>query len=144
MLALVPVVSNTRHWKNFVFDKADATAFLYDTRLRFLKQGRDEEKGAPVSCAMIYWGSEYDRFEAVFSKFGAVGNIRHLQGKHIGPSDHLPLFDELKHSSKGRRQPKPHYPPSHHSPTIFPTVSTKRLCTASFGRLGCRTFPLEA
>ena len=54
VLALVPVATNTRHWKEYVWGNATAVCFLYDTRLRFLVEGKDEGKGAPMSCAMIY------------------------------------------------------------------------------------------
>ncbi|MYF20423.1 MAG: N-6 DNA methylase [Synechococcus sp. SB0677_bin_5] len=84
VLALVPVATNTRHWKNFVFGAADGVAFLYDTRLRFLENGRDTGKGAPMSCAMVYWGQRYDRFEEMFLPFGAVVNLKHLHSKLIG------------------------------------------------------------
>ena len=77
VLALVPVATNTRHWKNYVFGAAVAVTFLYDTRLRFLENGKDGGKGAPMSCAMIYWGSQYKRFENVFIRFGAVVDLRH-------------------------------------------------------------------
>ena len=52
VIALVPVATNTGHWKKYVYVQASAVCFLYDTRLRFLVDGRDEEKGAPMSCAM--------------------------------------------------------------------------------------------
>ncbi|MCY4173728.1 MAG: DNA N-6-adenine-methyltransferase [Cyanobacteria bacterium MAG CAR3_bin_5] len=84
VLALVPVATNTRHWKNFVFGAADGVAFLYDTRLRFLENGKDTGKGAPMSCAMVYWGQRYDRFEEMFLPFGAVVNLKHLHSKLIG------------------------------------------------------------
>ncbi len=93
VLALVPVATNTRHWKDFVFGAADGVTFLYDTRLRFLVNGRDAGKGAPMSCAMIYWGRRYERFEEVFIRFGAVLDLRPLQGQIIGAHDHLPLFE---------------------------------------------------
>ncbi len=66
VIALVPVATNTGHWKNYVFSRAAAVCFLYDTRLRFLVRGRDEGKGAPMSCAMVYWGRNFDRFFDVF------------------------------------------------------------------------------
>jgi len=72
VLALVPVATNTGHWKKYVFGKATAISFLYDTRLRFLVEGRDEGKGAPMSCAMIYWGRNYEKFFKKFSAYGAV------------------------------------------------------------------------
>lgn len=86
VLALVPVATNTRHWKQYVFGKATAVAFLYDTRLRFLVNGKDEGKGAPMSCALIYWGEDYEGFECVFIEFGAVVDVQHLRGKIIGNS----------------------------------------------------------
>lgn len=93
VLALIPVATNTRHWKDFVFGAADGVAFLYDTRLRFLENGRDTGKGAPMSCAMVYWGLEYQRFEKLFIQFGATVDLRHLQGKVVGAHEHLPLFE---------------------------------------------------
>ncbi len=84
VLALVPVATNTRHWKDFVFGAADGVAFLYDTRLRFLENGQDAGKGAPMSCAMVYWGTRYSEFEAAFLPFGAVVSLRHLHDKPVG------------------------------------------------------------
>jgi len=88
VLALVPVATNTKHWKDFVFGVADAVCFLYDTRLRFLVDGKDEGKGAPMSCAMVYWGEHLSRFEQVFSTHGAVVELRGLHGKPIGLPKH--------------------------------------------------------
>ena len=93
VLALVPVATNTRHWKQYVFGAATAVAFLYDTRLRFLVDGKDGGKGAPMSCAMIYWGPQYERFEKAFLRFGAVVDVRHLHGKDVGVGEHLSLFE---------------------------------------------------
>jgi hypothetical protein len=84
VLALVPVATNTGHWKKYVFGKATAICFLYDTRLKFLVNGLNGGKGAPMSCAMIYWGHNYDRFFTVFRKFGAVVDIRNLKGEKFG------------------------------------------------------------
>lgn len=84
VLALVPVATNTGHWKNHVFGKATGVCFLYDTRLKFLVKGQDGGKGAPMSCAMIYWGKEYDRFFSVFKKFGAVVDLRRLMDEPLG------------------------------------------------------------
>ena len=86
MLALVPVATNTGHWKNYVFGQAAAVCFLYDTRLKFLVNGQNGGKGAPMSCAMVYWGENFDRFFYVFSKFGAVVDLRNLKGKKLGRS----------------------------------------------------------
>ena len=57
VIALVPVATNTSHWKTSVFGRAAAVCFLYDTRLKFLVNGREGGKGAPMSCAMVYWGA---------------------------------------------------------------------------------------
>lgn len=75
VLALVPVASNTSHWKNYVWNKATAICFLYDTRLKFMINGETKTKGAPMSCAMIYWGKNFHKFQEVFSEFGAVINL---------------------------------------------------------------------
>lgn len=84
VLALVPVATNTGHWKNNVFGKATGVCFLYDTRLKFLVNGQNGGTGAPMSCAMIYWGKDYTRFFDVFKKFGAVVDLRPLKGKRFG------------------------------------------------------------
>ena len=84
VLALVPVATNTGHWKKYVWSVASAVCFLYDTRLRFLVKGQDSGKGAPMSCAMVYWGGDYQRFEDHFLKFGAVVNLYPMRGKRIG------------------------------------------------------------
>ncbi len=78
VLALVPVATNTGHWKEYVWGQAVAVCFLYDTRLRFLVEGKDEGKGAPMSCAMIYWNHDLGRFPDVFREFGAVVDLRSL------------------------------------------------------------------
>ncbi|MCH7701502.1 MAG: N-6 DNA methylase [Planctomycetes bacterium] len=84
VLALVPVATNTKHWKDYVFGVANAIAFLYDTRLKFLVNGKDGGKGAPMSCAMIYWGEHIERFEDIFLPFGAVVDLRTLHRKAVG------------------------------------------------------------
>jgi DNA N-6-adenine-methyltransferase (Dam) len=84
ILALVPVATNTGHWKKFVFNQATAVCFLYDTRLKFLVNGKNGGKGAPMSCAMIYWGEDYERFFDVFIEFGAVLDLRPLHHHQIG------------------------------------------------------------
>lgn len=94
VLALVPVATNTRHWKLYVWGAATAVAFLYDTRLRFLVDGKDAGKGAPMACAMVYWGERYERFEEVFLRFGAVVDIRHLHKKEVGVGEHPTLFNQ--------------------------------------------------
>lgn len=84
ILALVPVATNTGHWKQSVFGQARAICFLYDTRLKFLENGLDVGKGAPMSCAMIYWGQDYHKFYDIFIDHGAVVDISNLRGEEIG------------------------------------------------------------
>ena len=98
VLALVPVATNTSHWKEYVWGRATAVCFLYDTRLRFLVEGKDEGKGAPMSCAMIYWNKSIDKFLEVFNELGAVVDLRPLEGKAIGDRSRLQqpqLFDDI-------------------------------------------------
>lgn len=98
VLALVPVATNTSHWKEYVWGRATAVCFLYDTRLRFLVDGKDEGKGAPMACAMIYWNKNVEKFLEVFSAFGAVVDLRPLQGRAIGEKGKLrqpKLFDDV-------------------------------------------------
>ncbi|TAF01133.1 MAG: hypothetical protein EAZ80_03050, partial [Runella slithyformis] len=84
VLALVPIAANTAHWKKYVFTKAKSICFLYDTRLRFLENGQDTGKGAPMACAMIYWGNNPLKFYEVFIEHGAVVDITNLIGEKIG------------------------------------------------------------
>ena len=85
VIALIPVAPNTGHWKNSIFGRATAICFLYDTRLRFLENGQNGGKGAPMACAMVYWGDNYQKFFDVFINHGAVVDIRPLRGLKIGP-----------------------------------------------------------
>lgn len=84
VIALVPVATNTSHWKTSVFGRAAAVCFLYDTRLKFLVNGKQGGKGAPMSCAMVYWGSRFGRFSDVFMEYGAVMDLSQLKGRDIG------------------------------------------------------------
>lgn len=86
ILALVPVATNTSHWKQSVFGKARAVCFLYDTRLKFLENGFSAGKGAPMACAMIYWGIDCDKFYDTFIEYGAVIDLSNLQNEDIGAS----------------------------------------------------------
>ena len=72
VLALIPVATNTRHWKDYIWNRATSVCFLYDTRLRFLVDGKDEGKGAPMACAMVYWGKKPNEFFNIFIEHGAV------------------------------------------------------------------------
>ncbi|MDP8268345.1 MAG: DNA N-6-adenine-methyltransferase [Candidatus Tenebribacter davisii] len=98
VIALVPVATNTGHWKNCVFGRANAICFLYDTRLKFLVNGKNGGKGAPMACAMIYWGNNFNKFYDVFIDHGAVVDIRSLLKIEIGSkrnSSQLSLLSKL-------------------------------------------------
>ena len=84
VVALIPVATNTSHWKQCVFGKASAIWFLYDTRLRFLINGSEEHKGAPMACCMVYWGENVQKFKECFMEYGAVTDIRSLKNEKIG------------------------------------------------------------
>jgi hypothetical protein len=72
VIALVPVATNTGHWKKQVYPLAGAVCFLYEPRVRFYIGGVEDPKGAPMSCAVIYWGSRVDDFAREFRAHGAV------------------------------------------------------------------------
>lgn len=95
VIALVPVATNTGHWKKYIFTRAQNICFLYDTRLHFLENGRNGGKGAPMACAMIYWGKYPKRFYDTFIEHGAVVDVSDLIGAHIGTDrKFLKLFGE--------------------------------------------------
>lgn len=84
VIALIPVAPNTTHWKKCVFGKAASICFLYDTRLRFLEDGKDVGKGAPMACCLVYWGTRTEEFFAHFIDYGAVVDITKLKDMAIG------------------------------------------------------------
>jgi len=84
VIALIPVAPNTSHWKEYIWGRATGICFLYDTRLKFLVNGENGGKGAPMSCALVYWGAFYEKFFDNFLEFGAVVDIRTLKGHNIG------------------------------------------------------------
>jgi len=95
VLALIPVATNTAHWKYYIFGEATSICFLYDTRLKFIINGNDDNKGAPMACCMVYWGDNISKFQSIFFKFGAVVNIKNLIGKNIGKEkEESSLFQE--------------------------------------------------
>lgn len=95
VIALIPVATNTSHWKKYIFGVADAICFLADTRLRFYEKGIENEKGAPMACCMIYWGKEPSRFVNHFSSYGAAIEITSLKiPKEKSKQGILPLFEK--------------------------------------------------
>lgn len=96
IIALIPVAPNTTHWKKHIFGKASAICFLYDTRLKFLVDGLDGGKGAPMACCLVYWGNQIDKFYDNFLEYGAVVNISDLKKRKIGDDCiEYSLFDEI-------------------------------------------------
>jgi hypothetical protein len=75
IIALIPVATNTSHWKEYVWHGAAAICFLSDTRLKFMIAGQVSEKGAPMACATIYWGENFEKFRNVFGDYGAVVKV---------------------------------------------------------------------
>lgn len=79
VLALIPVAVNTKHWKLHIFGVANSVCFLADTRLKFINGGND--KGAPMACAVVYWGTRTADFYRKFSSYGAVVELNALREK---------------------------------------------------------------
>ena len=79
VLALIPVATNTGHWKKYIWIKANAICFLADTRLKFLINGENSGTGAPMACAMIYWGKDCQKFYETFVNYGAVVRLKNEQ-----------------------------------------------------------------
>jgi len=72
IIALVPVATNTRHWKEHVFPVAQAICFLADSRFKFYLNGKQDPKGAPMACALIYYGDKWGSFADEFKQYGTV------------------------------------------------------------------------
>ncbi len=89
VIALVPIAANTKHWKDFVWKKASSICFLYDTRLRFLVDGIDDGKGAPMACCAVYWGRHRQRFADAFASHGATIS---LEGIRVPDRQEKPTF----------------------------------------------------
>lgn len=79
VIALVPVATNTRHWKDYVFPVADSICFLYEPRVKFRISGEDNPKGAPMACAVIYYGSQIEKFQNAFSSHGAILSLDNVK-----------------------------------------------------------------
>lgn len=94
VIALIPVATNTSHWKKYIFGAADAICFLADTRLRFYVDGYEHEKGAPMACCLVYWGNDILKFIKHFTQYGAAIDISALKGIRAQcPVNVLSLFD---------------------------------------------------
>ena len=80
ILYLIPVATNTKHFKNLIFKHAKGICFLEDTRLKFWNNGNEDKKGAPMACCMVYFGNNYDKFLNVF---GAVGKCFKIPTENV-------------------------------------------------------------
>lgn len=89
VIALVPVATNTGHWKQCVYPVATAICFLYEPRVKFYIGGVEDPKGAPMSCAIVYYGRSYRRFATEFQEHGAVVPL----DKIVLPQSAGTLFD---------------------------------------------------
>jgi hypothetical protein len=70
LLFLIPVATNTKHFKHLIFKHASGICFLEDTRLKFWNNGKEDKKGAPMACCMVYFGNRYNIFESIFKRYG--------------------------------------------------------------------------
>lgn len=94
VIALIPVATNTSHWKKYIFGVADAVCFLADTRLRFYVDGYENEKGAPMACCLVYWGNMINKFINHFTSYGAAIDISALKRiKKLSIIKDVSLFD---------------------------------------------------
>jgi len=73
ILMLIPVATNTSHWKEYIFGKA-SICFLKDSRLVFRVSGNEDNKGAPMACCIIYYGNDIDKFKNIFFEYGYITN----------------------------------------------------------------------
>ncbi len=75
ILYLIPVATNTSHFKEVIFKYFTGICFLEDTRLKFWSEGKELKKGCPMACCMVYIGKNYGKFEKVFGKYGKCFKI---------------------------------------------------------------------
>lgn len=75
MIFLVPVATNTRHFKEIIFKRFSSICFLSDTRLRFYNEGKEDKMGAPMACCLCYLGERKSDFNKIFSEYGKVFHI---------------------------------------------------------------------
>lgn len=74
ILLLIPVATNTRHFKELIFKHASNICFLEDTRLKFWSDGKEDKKGAPMACCIVYFGCK-NNFEEIFGNYGKCFKI---------------------------------------------------------------------
>ena len=69
---LIPVATNTRHWKESIFPWAQDICFLSDTRVKFWENGMENDKGSPMACCIVHYGGKCNgrSFRDYFTKLG--------------------------------------------------------------------------
>lgn len=75
IILLIPVATNTEHYKELFNIKRGAICFLYDKRLRFLdsnNNNKEDNKGSPVAISAIYIGEDVYKFKEHFKKLGKI------------------------------------------------------------------------
>lgn len=75
IILLIPVATNTEHFKEIFNIKNGAICFLFDKRLRFLdasNSNKEDKKGSPCAICMIYIGERTIQFKNFFEKLGKV------------------------------------------------------------------------
>jgi len=75
VVALIPVATNTTHWKDIIFKTATSICFLSDSRVKFLENGVEGGKGSPMACCVVYWGSNISGFSEEFKQHGFIMEI---------------------------------------------------------------------
>ena len=70
VILLIPVATNTKHFKEIIFKYANSVCFLSDTRLKFWINGMEFKKGCPMSCCIVYFGNDTDKFFSIFNEYG--------------------------------------------------------------------------
>lgn len=78
---LIPVATNTRHWKESIFPMAQDICFLSDTRVKFWEKGKENKKGSQMPCCIIHYGGKCND-KSFSEKFTKLGFCVHLENPH--------------------------------------------------------------
>lgn len=76
IIALVPVATHTKHWKDHVFGQATAEAFIKEPRVKFYTIDNPDNKGASMACAFVYWGKRYEYFADIMSAIANTTKVK--------------------------------------------------------------------
>lgn len=97
IILLLPASVDTRHWQDEIA-ASDRICFLRG-RVKFI----GATACAPMALALVYWGPNPDRFQAVFERFGRVyWPPLHIEMKLRGQSKHRQLSTSVNRSSRHR------------------------------------------